>query len=46
MHAQAVRKGDVIAVYVSVDGMAMVQDRPGDAKLPAAVVKAQNAKLG
>ncbi|MFE7896588.1 hypothetical protein ACFU3E_03420 [Streptomyces sp. NPDC057424] len=46
MHAQAVRKDDVIAVYVSVDGMAMVQDRPGDAKLPATVVKAQNAKLG
>jgi hypothetical protein len=46
MRAQAVRKDDVIAVYVSVDGMAMVQDRPGDAKLPAAVVKAQNAKLG
>ncbi|CAL9497542.1 hypothetical protein SUDANB1_03361 [Streptomyces sp. enrichment culture] len=46
MHAQAVRSGDVIAVYFSVDGMAMVQKRPGDAKLPAAVVKAQNAKLG
>ncbi|MFF9811349.1 hypothetical protein ACF1G5_40790 [Streptomyces coeruleorubidus] len=46
LHAQAVRKGDVMAVYVSVDGMAMVQDRPGDAKLPATVVKAQNAKLG
>ncbi|MFB7929333.1 hypothetical protein ACFC4C_09510 [Streptomyces sp. NPDC056039] len=46
MHAQAVRKGDVLAVYFSVDGMAIVQDRPGDAKLPATVVKAQNAKLG
>jgi hypothetical protein len=46
MHAQAVRSGDVVAVYFSVDGMAMVQERPGDAKLPAAVVKAQNAKLG
>ncbi|MGK5697587.1 hypothetical protein ACSNOJ_32665 [Streptomyces sp. URMC 128] len=46
LHAQAVRKGDVVAVYVSVDGMAMVQDRPGDAKLPPAVVKAQNKKLG
>jgi hypothetical protein len=46
LHAQAVRKGDVVAVYVSVDGMAMVQDRPGDAKLPAPVVKAQNQKLG
>ena len=46
MHAQTVRSGDVVAVYFSVDGMAMVQKRPGDAKLPAAVVKAQNAKLG
>ncbi|MFF7795338.1 hypothetical protein [Streptomyces sp. NPDC007991] len=46
LHAQAVRKGDLVAVYVSVDGMAMVQDRPGDAKLPPAVVKAQNKKLG
>ncbi|GAA4302274.1 lipoprotein [Streptomyces venetus] len=46
MHAQAVRSGEVVAVYFSVDGGAMVQDRPGDAKLPAAVVKAQNAKLG
>ncbi|EFL34108.1 predicted protein [Streptomyces viridochromogenes DSM 40736] len=46
MHAQAVRSGDVVAVYFSVDGMAMVQDRPGDAKLSAKVVKAQNAKLG
>ncbi|MFE1247569.1 hypothetical protein [Streptomyces sp. NPDC058735] len=46
MHAQAVRSGDVVAVYFAADGMAMVQDRPGDAKLPAAVVKAQNAKLG
>ncbi|MFC9126995.1 hypothetical protein ACFT4A_09125 [Streptomyces sp. NPDC057099] len=46
MHAQAVRKGDVLTVYFSVDAMAMVQERPGDAKLPTAVVKAQNAKLG
>ena len=46
MHGEAVRRGDVVAVYFSADGMAMVQDRPGDARLPAAVVKAQNAKLG
>ncbi|MEU0384473.1 hypothetical protein [Streptomyces chartreusis] len=46
MHTQAVHKGDVVAVYFSVNGTAMIQDRPGDAKLPAAVVKAQNAKLG
>ncbi|MET9392581.1 sensor domain-containing protein [Streptomyces sp. NPDC006624] len=46
VHAQAVRSDDVVAVYFAADGMAMIQDRPGDAKLPAAVVKAQNAKLG
>ncbi|MFE1014082.1 hypothetical protein ACFW4M_22650 [Streptomyces sp. NPDC058794] len=46
VHTQAVRSGDVVAVYFSVDGMAMVNARPSDAKLSAAVVKAQNAKLG
>ncbi|MFE9973451.1 hypothetical protein ACFYRD_22525 [Streptomyces hirsutus] len=46
VHTQAVRSGDVLAVYFSVDGMALANSRPSDAKLPAAVVKAQNAKLG
>lgn len=46
VHTQAVRSGDVVAVYFSVDGLAMVHARPSDAKLSAAVVKAQNGKLG
>ncbi|MFI6371590.1 hypothetical protein [Streptomyces sp. NPDC050546] len=46
LHAPAVRSDDVVAVYFSVNGSAMVQNRPGNAKLPAALVKAQNAKLG
>ncbi|MFH8973048.1 hypothetical protein [Streptomyces sp. NPDC017890] len=46
VHTQAVRSGDVLAVYYSVDGMAIANGRPSDAKLNATVVKAQNAKLG
>ncbi|GAB3172112.1 hypothetical protein [Streptomyces incanus] len=46
VHTQAVRSGDVLAVYFSVNGMAIANGRPSDAKLPAAAVKAQNAKLG
>ncbi|MFF0104900.1 hypothetical protein [Streptomyces hirsutus] len=46
VHTQAVRSGDVLVVYFSVDGMALADSRPSDAKLSAAVVKAQNAKLG
>jgi hypothetical protein len=46
VHTQAVLRGDVVAVYFSVDGMAMANGRPSDAKLSAAVVEAQNAKLG
>ncbi|GAB2876753.1 hypothetical protein GCM10027074_51030 [Streptomyces deserti] len=46
MHAQAVRSGDVVAVYFSVNGSAMAAGRPSDMKLPPEVVKAQNAKLG
>ncbi|WP_432081102.1 hypothetical protein [Streptomyces sp. WAC 04229] len=45
VHAQAVRSGDVLAVYFSVDGMAIANKRPSDAKLSPTVVKAQNAKL-
>ncbi|MDT0614232.1 hypothetical protein [Streptomyces lancefieldiae] len=46
VHTQAVRGGDVVAVYFSVDGLAIANARPSDAKLSATVVKAQNAKLG
>ncbi|MEV0218444.1 hypothetical protein [Streptomyces sp. NPDC050704] len=46
LHSAAVRKGDIIAVYFSVNGAAIAQSRPSDAKLPGAVVEAQNAKLG
>ncbi|GAA3496078.1 hypothetical protein GCM10019016_031790 [Streptomyces prasinosporus] len=46
LHTQVVRAGDVLGVYFSVNGMAIANARPSDAKLPPAVVKAQNAKLG
>jgi hypothetical protein len=46
LHSAAVRKGDIIAVYFSVNGIASADSRPSDAKLPAVVVKAQNTKLG
>ncbi|KAB1144176.1 hypothetical protein F7R91_22730 [Streptomyces luteolifulvus] len=46
LHTEAVRRDDVIAVCFSVNGLAIVKSTPSDAKLPTAVVKAQNAKLG
>lgn len=46
VHTEVVRSGDVLAVYFSVDGMAIANRRPSDAKLSPTVVKAQNAKLG
>ncbi|MGW5785451.1 hypothetical protein ACWEWK_15795 [Streptomyces sp. NPDC003757] len=46
LHGEFVRNGDVLAVYFSVDGMAIANGRPSDAKLSPTVVKAQNAKLG
>ncbi|MEU0911159.1 hypothetical protein [Streptomyces althioticus] len=46
VHAQAVRAGDAVAVYFAADGMAMVNGRTSDAKLPPAAVKARSAKLG
>ncbi|CAL9475276.1 hypothetical protein [Streptomyces sp. enrichment culture] len=46
LHTQVVRSGDVLGVYFSVNGMAIADARPSEAKLPPAVVKAQNAKLG
>ncbi|MFF7554970.1 hypothetical protein ACFZA9_19035 [Streptomyces olivaceus] len=46
LHGEIVRNGDVLAVYFSVDGMAMASNRPSDVKLSPTVVKAQNGKLG
>ncbi|MFD5281985.1 hypothetical protein [Streptomyces rubrogriseus] len=45
LHGEVVRNGDVLAVYFSVDGMAIANGRPSDAKLSPTVVKAQNGKL-
>ncbi|MGW5127688.1 hypothetical protein ACWEQ7_27310 [Streptomyces sp. NPDC004069] len=45
LHTEIVRKGDVLAVYFSVDGLAIANASPSDAQLPKAVVTAQNAKL-
>lgn len=44
LHGEVVRSVDVLAVYFSVDGMAIA--RPSDARLSPTVVKAQNGKLG
>ncbi|GGQ20402.1 hypothetical protein GCM10010266_49410 [Streptomyces griseomycini] len=46
LHTQATRSGDVLAVFFSVNGMAIANASPSDAELPPPVVKAQNAKLG
>ncbi|CAL9553276.1 hypothetical protein [Streptomyces sp. enrichment culture] len=45
LHGEVVRSGDVLAVYFSVDGMAVANGRPSDARLSPTVVKAQNGKL-
>jgi hypothetical protein len=46
LHTEAVRDGDVLAVYFSVNGFAIADStRPSDAKMPVNVVKAQNSKL-
>jgi hypothetical protein len=46
LHTEAVRDGDVLAVYFSVNGFAIADSkRPSDAKMSANVVKAQNSKL-
>ncbi|MFF9817104.1 hypothetical protein [Streptomyces sp. NPDC014006] len=45
LHTEAVRAGDVVAVYFSVNGMAIANGRPSDAKLTPAVVNAQNARI-
>ncbi len=44
LHGEVVRSVDVLAVYFSVDGMAIA--RPSDARLSPTIVKAQNGKLG
>ncbi|MEU0245982.1 hypothetical protein ABZ192_16885 [Streptomyces sp. NPDC006235] len=47
LHTEAVRHGDVLAVYFSANGFAIADGiRPSDAKIPTNVVEAQNAKLG
>ncbi|MGZ3100752.1 hypothetical protein [Streptomyces sp. H62] len=46
LHTEVVRSGDVLAVHFSVDGMAIANRRPSDAKLSPTVVNAQNHKLG
>jgi hypothetical protein len=46
LHTEVVRSGDVLAVHFSVDGMAIADRRPSDAKLSPTVVNAQNRKLG
>lgn len=45
LHTEAVRRDDVVAVYFSVNGFAIAESKPSDAKLPAEVVRAQGAKL-
>ncbi|MEU7717367.1 hypothetical protein [Streptomyces tibetensis] len=46
LHTEAIREGDVLAVYFSVNGFAIADStRPSDAKMSAKVVGAQNAKL-
>ncbi|MFI1356785.1 hypothetical protein ACH4TV_24870 [Streptomyces sp. NPDC020898] len=45
LRTQTFRFGDTIANYFSLDSGSLVQGRQGQAKIPAALVKAQNAKL-
>lgn len=46
MHTEAVRNGDTLTVYFAVNGVAIYQHQQSDTKLPAAVLTAQNGKLG
>ncbi|MGI5393439.1 hypothetical protein [Streptomyces sp. CA-251251] len=46
LHTEVVRNGDVLAVHFSVDGPAIADRGPSDAKLSPTVVNAQNRKLG
>ncbi|MGW1542422.1 hypothetical protein ACWCPM_19675 [Streptomyces sp. NPDC002309] len=45
VRTQTFRFGDTIATYCTVDTGAFLNARPGEAKVPADLVKAQNAKL-
>lgn len=46
LRTEAVRSGDVLAVYFAVNGFAIADStRPSDARMPAKVVSAQNARL-
>ncbi|GAB2974708.1 hypothetical protein GCM10023080_044080 [Streptomyces pseudoechinosporeus] len=46
LRTQTFRFGDIIVNYFALDSGAFIQSRPGEAKIPADLVKAQNAKLG
>ena len=46
LRTQSFRFGDAIASYFSLDSGRLLQGGPGQAEIPAALVKAQNAKLG
>ncbi|MCX5060645.1 hypothetical protein OOK12_27210 [Streptomyces sp. NBC_00452] len=46
VRTQTFRFGDTIVNYFTIDGSAFVYGRPGSAKIPADLVKAQNTKLG
>ncbi|MCX4907960.1 hypothetical protein [Streptomyces sp. NBC_00878] len=45
LRTQTFRFGDTIVNYFALDSGAFIQSRPGEAKIPADLVKAQNAKL-
>lgn len=45
LRTQTFRFGDAIASYFSLDSGSLLQGGPGQAKIPADLVKAQNAKL-
>ncbi|MEU8350136.1 hypothetical protein [Streptomyces sp. NPDC048845] len=42
---QAARFGDRVVLYFAYDGDAFLSSAPGDARIPEAIVEAQNAKL-
>ncbi|MET8895010.1 hypothetical protein [Streptomyces albogriseolus] len=46
LHTQVVRTGDVVGVYFAANGLAIANGQASDAKLPAAAMTAQTAKLG
>ncbi|WP_328873132.1 hypothetical protein OHT76_25195 [Streptomyces sp. NBC_00287] len=46
LRTQAVRSGDVIAVYFAVNGSAIANAQPSEAQLAKPVVGTQNGKLG